>query len=533
MPNDVAPVADCAQRPSFADLWERRIDQQIARGVSIDDSPAEEDQTGTHGSEPARPIAHRPQRAANLTVRSSKRAGRTRRGYRGTFDLRHIHVRPQGFLVSINRRGCELRQWIAGLSQESFQAAMLCRDRLMQVYPAQTSHAVPQEVLDELGLEEAVPRIIHYPLKLGFAVRYRRNGMPRHRFFNYCKRRTAAAYSSAIAFRDELLAEEAAGGNVMLAKGDSTRQPRSAPSSACLAPPTDVTSSFWVSPVSGNERVWDLMYARLVDFHGCHGHTRVPQGFRDDPKLGHWVANQRQKASSGRMPAHRRERLEQLGFFDACAKRTWLSMFDVLSAFAREHGHTRVPYSCDQPPGFGRWVARQRTNMRCGKLSADAMEKLQAIGFDWATAQPTWNENYESLKAWRDEHGHCAIPATSVLGRWAWKQRLYRELGRLRPERITLLDSIGFSWERQRQEPQPRSSARALAWQARIAALTAYKEEHGHCNVSTALGACSLSSWVHNVRTSYRTGKLKPERIRQLEALGFRWRLHNERRHNG
>ena len=51
--------------------------------------------------------------------------------------------------------------------------------------------------------------------------------------------------------------------------------------------------------------------------------------------------------------------------------------------------------------------------------------------------------------------------------------------------------------------------------------LTAYKREHGNCNVQQRQGR--LGAWVKRQRTARREGKLSEDRVQRLTELGFNW----------
>ena len=57
-----------------------------------------------------------------------------------------------------------------------------------------------------------------------------------------------------------------------------------------------------------------------------------------------------------------------------------------LAAYKREHGDCNVPQT--QGP-LGKWVNRQRTNRRKGKLSEDRVLRLADLGFNWISARKT------------------------------------------------------------------------------------------------------------------------------------------------
>jgi len=59
--------------------------------------------------------------------------------------------------------------------------------------------------------------------------------------------------------------------------------------------------------------LWEKRFSELVRFKEEHGHCNVPKG-GENPALGMWVSNQRQRAKKGRMADERRRRLEEIGF---------------------------------------------------------------------------------------------------------------------------------------------------------------------------------------------------------------------------
>ncbi len=67
----------------------------------------------------------------------------------------------------------------------------------------------------------------------------------------------------------------------------------------------------------------------------------------------------------------------------------WLSKFEELQKFKEKNGHCLVSRSGANPV-LGRWVVRQRSENKTGKMSSQAIKvaKLDSLGFDWAP-QPT------------------------------------------------------------------------------------------------------------------------------------------------
>jgi hypothetical protein len=103
------------------------------------------------------------------------------------------------------------------------------------------------------------------------------------------------------------------------------------------------------------------------------------------------------------------------------------------------------------------------------------------------------------------------------LGRWVNKQRLAHKTGELNPERIRRLEAVAFVW-----------GAFADGWDAYFEQLMTYRAAHGDCAVPRNFAAADgtkLGSWVHRQRKAYKAGKLSPERVEPLEAVGFAWRV--------
>ena len=78
---------------------------------------------------------------------------------------------------------------------------------------------------------------------------------------------------------------------------------------------------------------------------------------------------------------------------------------------------------------LGRWVKKQRANK--STLPPERMTKLQSLKFEWDLQHPNdtrWENNFEALKTFHAENGHCHVPKDHVtdetgikLGAWLAK----------------------------------------------------------------------------------------------------------------
>ena len=128
---------------------------------------------------------------------------------------------------------------------------------------------------------------------------------------------------------------------------------------------------------------WEEMFVALVTFKNKYNHCNVPRAFRDNPKLGTWVINQRHLGNQKKLPATLKRRLEALGFVWNTLDEGWEQMFTVLADYRRQNGNCKVPQNWRDNPKLGKWVQHQRNSRRTGALSEERIHRLDKIGFQW------------------------------------------------------------------------------------------------------------------------------------------------------
>lgn len=149
-----------------------------------------------------------------------------------------------------------------------------------------------------------------------------------------------------------------------------------------------------------------------------------------------------------------------------------------------------------------------------------------------------WVEKLKALKEFKVKNGHTNVPKNEKymqLGRFVnnhrqfYRKKLEGETNSLTDDRVKALEELGFVWA---MKPISENRARHLQsmWEARIQELQEYKNQHGHCNVPRKEGNGDLGKFVMNQRYYYKTrhehkNSLTPERIQDLENLGFVWTL--------
>lgn len=141
-----------------------------------------------------------------------------------------------------------------------------------------------------------------------------------------------------------------------------------------------------------------------------------------------------------------------------------------------------------------------------------------------------WQEQFQKLLDFKEEHGHCCVPITfsdQMLARWVKRQRYQYKKNQdgkqsvINTERIDLLESIGFIWD-----------AHSVLWEEKWNELAAYAKAHGHCRLPAHdPNNIQLTTWAKCQRRQYklmRSGKhsnMTDERVEKLNSLGFIWNL--------
>lgn len=141
-----------------------------------------------------------------------------------------------------------------------------------------------------------------------------------------------------------------------------------------------------------------------------------------------------------------------------------------------------------------------------------------------------WSVRYKELLEFHKEFNHSAVPHTypknPQLARWVKRQRRQYKLRRdgrpstMTLDRLELLNSVGFVWD-----------SHDVNWREKLEALSAFRKSQGHCNVPSNYQDKKLATWVKCQRRQYKLywdGKpsaMSPERILELEKIGFEWEI--------
>lgn len=136
-----------------------------------------------------------------------------------------------------------------------------------------------------------------------------------------------------------------------------------------------------------------------------------------------------------------------------------------------------------------------------------------------SSAHNDWFERgIAELRIYSAEYGHTRVPqpytapSGFALGVWVGNRRRDCRLGTLRADRIADLDALpGWTW-----------TARDHSWERGLAGLRQFIRENGHSRVPrthVTQNHLKLGAWVSSRRQEYRTGRMRPDHVAELEAL--------------
>lgn len=159
---------------------------------------------------------------------------------------------------------------------------------------------------------------------------------------------------------------------------------------------------------------------------------------------------------------------------------------------------------------LGAWCNIQRIARKKGTLAADAVDRLDRIGFEWEVQDVRWMKNYSDLRSFVEKEKRIPKRGENALSQWCNTQRQARKKGLLSVERIALLDLLNFWWEQDLDQ----------AWQTNWEQTLAFYEEKGRW---PTLSDGGLGRWLNTQRKARRRGLLSKERMARMEKAGFLW----------
>jgi len=277
------------------------------------------------------------------------------------------------------------------------------------------------------------------------------------------------------------------------------------------------------------EQRWQQMYLKLKEFYQTFGHSQVPQNWKNDKPLANWVTVQRRMYAKNKLRPEREQKLRELNFvwhIQALYDAQWQHYYQELQLFYQAHGHCRVPGNNKQ---LTSWIENQRTAKKNNLLLPEREQKLNELGFIWSFSdikRNYWNEKYEQLKAFKQQHGHSFVPINykenKTLGYWVFGQRKLEAKGKLDEAKKKKLNQLGFVWSTNTQL-QLKSNYDSQ-WNLNLERLKIYQQVYGSCQVSLRINPV-LQRWTRWQRKLFYEGRLSEERMTKLNEIKFPWNI--------
>ena len=210
----------------------------------------------------------------------------------------------------------------------------------------------------------------------------------------------------------------------------------------------------------------------------------------------------------------------------------WNEKYQLLLEYYEEHGNIGAPSNyVIKGVRLGRWLHTQRQAYKGiggWRITEEHIEKLNALGMNWGKSKNTitWDEYYELLKKYYNEHGNINIPKNYTvnginLGTWINTQRQAYKNHTLSPERIIKLEKLDIRWSK---------DINHLDWDAYYELLKKYYKKHGNSDVPANYEAegVKLGAWLTRQRLAYKgkiSTKLTEEQILKLIKLNVDWSI--------
>jgi hypothetical protein len=140
-----------------------------------------------------------------------------------------------------------------------------------------------------------------------------------------------------------------------------------------------------------HDKQWNMKYQQLVEFKRMKGHCMVPRRYEQNKSLGIWVTTQRTIHNNTTMRLDRKMLLDEIGFVwkpDRALTykkddKLWHQQYEKVVEFKRNKGHCMVPRRYQQDKSLGMWVGKQRSRHANNKMLPNRMELLDKLGFAW------------------------------------------------------------------------------------------------------------------------------------------------------
>ena len=276
---------------------------------------------------------------------------------------------------------------------------------------------------------------------------------------------------------------------------------------------------------------WDFNFELLKEY--AEKYHAFPDGNTsyEGVLIGKWANQQRALNNQGKLSKERVKKLNSICFPWNVNEASWQMYFEELKSITESLGHfpKKTEFGADKTNLYA-WVTTQKNKYRNGTLEEDKAQKLIAIGCEITKGMAEyWQDNCDRLGEFVKQNGRFpnyadvkSDPELKVIYVWANSQRTARYRGQLSEERIAMLDSIGFIWDKREEE-----------WLNAFNRLRSYFKEFGSLpNINEVFDGFKLGKWYLRQVVLYLAGNMPAHRVEQFKVAGIPLENIRQRRKN-
>jgi superfamily II DNA or RNA helicase len=262
----------------------------------------------------------------------------------------------------------------------------------------------------------------------------------------------------------------------------------------------------------------------LQSYYKEHGHLNIKTSEKHHGQnIGKIISGLRTTRKDNRISTDEIQQLDALGFvWDGTRKSAFENSFPLLNSYYQEHGHLNIMLP-DKYEGenIGKMVYAIRDTKRLNRLSAEEIQKLDALNFIWdATKKSTFDNKLPLLQSYHQNHGHLNIKLSESyqgenIGGLVTRLRGDKKANKLSDDDIQKLNRLGFVWD----------ATNKSVFENAFPLLQSYYENYGNLDIkiSDKYQGQNIGNMVSSVRAAKRDNNLSDEEIQKLDALNFMW----------
>ena len=226
---------------------------------------------------------------------------------------------------------------------------------------------------------------------------------------------------------------------------------------------------FRFEPRRPGNSIWKAHLEQLREYMEKHGNCWVPHNDTTYEQLARWVSRQRiaysrfRRGKPSSLTAERVATLRELGFVWSVKDYVWNQKLQQYRQISQQHSNHNSTVGQD----LARWMKTQKRefikyqNKIRSSLTEDRIKALRSANFPLEdpnhVAYTSWLERFEQLRAYKEENGSCHIPQRYTANpqlalfvkaqRYHYQRMIEGKKCSITPERVEMLDSIGFEWK--------------------------------------------------------------------------------------